>query len=119
MRTCVGCRARTTAADLLRVVVSGGAIVPDPGHRLPGRGAYLHLDAQCLRTAERRRAWVRALRLTTPLPDDAVAAHLDEVVGKPAVSAGSSTAVPQDRTRTAVHSSPVSDNEGRPIVSKP
>jgi predicted RNA-binding protein YlxR (DUF448 family) len=83
VRTCVGCRARTTAADLLRVVVSGNAIVPDPRHRLPGRGAYLHLDAQCLRNAIRRKAWMRALRLAAPLPDDAVAAHLAEVVGEP------------------------------------
>jgi predicted RNA-binding protein YlxR (DUF448 family) len=81
VRTCVGCRARTTAADLLRVVVSGDAIVPDPAHRLPGRGAYLHLDAQCLRNAVRRKAWMRALRLAAPLPDDAVAAHLSQVAG--------------------------------------
>lgn len=77
----MGCRARVTASDLLRVVVSGDAIVPDPAHRLPGRGAYLHLDAQCLNIAIRRKAWTRALRLAAPLPDDAVVAHLTEVAG--------------------------------------
>ncbi|MEO5832853.1 MAG: YlxR family protein [Nakamurella sp.] len=77
----MGCRARATAADLLRVVVSVDVIVPDPAHRLPGRGAYLHLDAQCHRNAVRRKAWMRALRLVAPLPDDAVAVHLAEVVG--------------------------------------
>ncbi|WP_324273865.1 YlxR family protein [Blastococcus brunescens] len=38
VRTCVGCRKRAPAADLLRVVVRSGALVPDPRRRLPGRG---------------------------------------------------------------------------------
>jgi predicted RNA-binding protein YlxR (DUF448 family) len=46
----------------LRVVVHGHDLVPDPARRLPGRGASLHLDADCLALAERRRAFGRALR---------------------------------------------------------
>jgi len=38
------------------------AVVPDPRHRLPGRGASLHPDPACLALAERRRAFPRALR---------------------------------------------------------
>ncbi|HEV7756044.1 MAG TPA: YlxR family protein [Mycobacteriales bacterium] len=62
MRTCVGCRERAPAAELLRVVVNGHDLVPDPARRLPGRGASLHLDPDCLALAERRRAFGRALR---------------------------------------------------------
>jgi hypothetical protein len=47
---------------LLRVVVNGHDLVPDPARRLPGRGASLHLDPDCLALAERRRAFGRALR---------------------------------------------------------
>ncbi|HZE66531.1 MAG TPA: YlxR family protein [Sporichthyaceae bacterium] len=66
-RTCVGCRERTSAADLLRVVVVEGVAVPDPRRRLPGRGASVHPDVECLTLALRRRAFVRALRTTGPL----------------------------------------------------
>jgi predicted RNA-binding protein YlxR (DUF448 family) len=43
------------------VVVNGHDLVPDPARRLPGRGASLHLDPDCLALAERRRAFGRAL----------------------------------------------------------
>ncbi|HEY0357308.1 MAG TPA: YlxR family protein [Mycobacteriales bacterium] len=62
IRTCVGCRGRAPAAELLRVVVNDHDLVPDPARRLPGRGASLHLDPDCLALAERRRAFGRALR---------------------------------------------------------
>jgi uncharacterized protein len=66
-RTCVGCRTRAPVADLLRVVARGGVACPDPGRTLPGRGAYLHHDVSCLESAERRRAFPRALRVAGPL----------------------------------------------------
>ncbi|MEV3922038.1 YlxR family protein [Actinomadura coerulea] len=67
VRTCVGCRVRTVKSDLLRLVVVEGVIVPDPRGRLPGRGAHLHPDPECLALAERRRAFPRAFRLPGPL----------------------------------------------------
>ncbi|MGY1803642.1 YlxR family protein [Blastococcus sp. SYSU D00922] len=59
----MGCRRRAPASDLLRVVLSSGALVPDPRRRLPGRGASVHPTPECLHAAERRRAFARALRL--------------------------------------------------------
>lgn len=76
VRTCVGCRRRAAKTDLLRVVlaigengsaVSSRAAVPDPGFSGPGRGAYLHPTHECLRWADQRRAFSRALRVSGPV----------------------------------------------------
>jgi len=75
-RTCVGCRQRAPASQLLRVVADDGTARPDPMRRLPGRGAHLHRDAGCLAEAERRRALPRALRLAVPLDLSALRAEI-------------------------------------------
>ncbi|MQA14631.1 MAG: DUF448 domain-containing protein [Pseudonocardiaceae bacterium] len=81
VRTCVGCRARAAATGLLRVVAVEGILVPDPRCRLPGRGAWMHPDAGCLRTAERRRAFPRALRVAGALDTARVHDHLAQLDG--------------------------------------
>ncbi|HEV3356139.1 MAG TPA: YlxR family protein [Pseudonocardiaceae bacterium] len=81
VRTCVGCRARTSADELLRVIAVDGAVVPDPRRRLAGRGAWLHRSEDCLRLAERRKAFPRALRVQGPLTVEQLADHLAQVVG--------------------------------------
>ncbi|MFI9510143.1 YlxR family protein [Nocardia sp. NPDC052566] len=86
MRTCIGCRKRELAADLLRIVAQERetdegapivAIVPDPRRRLPGRGAWLHPVVACLSTAERRRAIGRALRVSGHLDISALERYLE------------------------------------------
>jgi predicted RNA-binding protein YlxR (DUF448 family) len=73
VRTCVGCRKRELAVELLRVVAvdnvggpgnGSSAVIVDSARKLPGRGAWLHPDSNCLDAAIRRRAFVRALRIT-------------------------------------------------------
>ncbi|QNG55652.1 YlxR family protein [Pseudonocardia petroleophila] len=76
VRTCVGCRTRAEADDLLRVVVVDGVLTPDPRRRFPGRGAWLHPDPECLHRAERRSAFPRALRVPGKLDTAEVRAHL-------------------------------------------
>ena len=95
VRTCIGCRQRATAAELLRVVATPSATgpgepvraVPDPRHRAPGRGAWLHRDPGCVELAERRRAFARALRVpgaVDPTPvREYVAQHGDPTSGTP------------------------------------
>jgi predicted RNA-binding protein YlxR (DUF448 family) len=73
---CVGCRTKGAATGLLRVVAVDGTLVPDPRRRLPGRGAWLHPDPECLRAAERRRAFPRALRTQGTLDTATVHTHL-------------------------------------------
>ncbi|WP_319432259.1 YlxR family protein [Mycobacterium sp. RTGN5] len=76
VRTCVGCRKRELAVDLLRVVAvwNGNgecAVTVDQTGNLPGRGAWLHPIERCLEAAIRRRAFGRALRITGS-PDTSV-----------------------------------------------
>ena len=76
IRTCVGCRTRAAASGLLRVVAVEGILVPDPRRRHPGRGAWVHPELGCLRLAERRRAFPRALRSPGELDTAAVRAFV-------------------------------------------
>jgi predicted RNA-binding protein YlxR (DUF448 family) len=57
----------------LRIVVERSAdgatrrLIPDLRGGMPGRGAHVHPDPECLALAERRRAFGRALRVEGPL----------------------------------------------------
>ncbi|KIQ20752.1 hypothetical protein RU01_00660 [Rhodococcus sp. MEB064] len=78
VRTCVGCRQRESPSALVRIVadvsdVGTVSAVVDHRRRLPGRGAWLHPDTDCLQLAERRRAFGRALRVTGPMDLSALA----------------------------------------------
>jgi predicted RNA-binding protein YlxR (DUF448 family) len=82
VRTCIGCRKRELAVELLRVVAvldgNGKCVVTvDSASNLPGRGAWLHPDEQCLHVAMRRRAFARALRITGSLDVSAVVEHVE------------------------------------------
>ncbi|MFN8080409.1 MAG: YlxR family protein [Kineosporiaceae bacterium] len=92
-RTCVGCRRRAARSVLLRVtadLVDGvRSVVPDPGRRRPGRGAWLHLDPACLDAAERRNAFGRALRRSGRLE----VALVRQYVNSTSVRAGSGSDV--------------------------
>lgn len=93
-RTCIGCRTRTAAAQLLRVVVAPDAagetgaegtaatVVPDPRRRMPGRGAWLHPDPACVALAQRRRAFGRALRVPGPADPEPVVEYVAAHYGR-------------------------------------
>ena len=81
VRTCVGCRVRAGAGELLRVAVVDGALVLDLRRRIAGRGAWIHPDLDCLGRAERRRAFTRALRVPGPLDVDGIRRHLERLTG--------------------------------------
>src|ERR1700719_2572907 len=76
IRTCVGCKARAAKSGLLRLVVAGDGIVPDPQARQPGRGAYLHPSLACLELAQRRRVFPRALRVLGALDTAPLTSYL-------------------------------------------
>ncbi|BBY96872.1 YlxR family protein [Mycolicibacterium fallax] len=80
VRTCVGCRKRGLAVDLIRVAAAddgngGHAVLVDTAGNLSGRGAWLHPDPDCLQAAIRRRAFARALRITGSPDTSAITEH--------------------------------------------
>lgn len=64
VRTCVACRKRASRMDLLRIVLSDGQLVVDRRAVLPGRGAWVHPEAQCLSQAVSRGSFSRALKVS-------------------------------------------------------
>ncbi|MGH3525485.1 MAG: YlxR family protein [Mycobacterium sp.] len=93
VRTCVGCRKRELAVELLRVVaVSTGngkyAVTVDAAGNLPGRGAWLHPVPRCADEAIRRRAFARALRIAGSPDISAVVEHISSL-GAPGNRTGS------------------------------
>ncbi|KGJ76898.1 hypothetical protein GY21_08955 [Cryobacterium roopkundense] len=51
----------------MRIVARESEIVVDETATLPGRGAWLHPTVSCFQDAQRRRAFGRALRVTSQL----------------------------------------------------
>ena len=81
VRTCLGCRQRADTSSLLRVVASGGEVVPDPSATLPGRGAWVHPTVNCVESAIKKRAFGRALRVTEALSTEALTTTIHQPKG--------------------------------------
>ncbi|MDN3497547.1 YlxR family protein [Planococcus sp. APC 4015] len=77
VRTCVGCRARSSRSALLRVVSIDSVLVLDERAVMPGRGAWVHETPECMDAAIRRRAFVRALRVTGTLDTQTIEKRLN------------------------------------------
>ena len=62
-RTCIACREKRPKNELERYVLSAvGKVIRDPEKDLPGRGAYLCGNEDCLKAAIKRNAFSRAFR---------------------------------------------------------
>lgn len=81
-RTCVGCRTTLAKRQLVRIVrLAEGGVRVDPSGRLPGRGAYLHLDRRCWNEGLTKGRLARALHVSIPAGDQAeLARYLTENV---------------------------------------
>lgn len=67
MRTCIATRQLHPRGQLLRIVARGEhptRICPDPEAVMPGRGAWITPTHAAIATAEKRRAFQRALRIS-------------------------------------------------------
>lgn len=70
IRTCIATREARPDTELLRVVQDpdvAGRVIADPKRELPGRGAWITPTQDAFELAEQRRAFGRALRLSTPV----------------------------------------------------
>ena len=81
MRQCVGCREMKEKKSLIRVVKSPeGEVSLDFKGKLPGRGAYVCPNPECLKRARKSRGLERAF--SAPLPPevwDGLEAQMKEV----------------------------------------
>ena len=77
-RQCVGCRTMRDKKELIRVVHSAaGAVSLDFSGRLPGRGAYLCANEECLKKARKAKALERAF--SAEIPDEVYEALAKEL----------------------------------------
>lgn len=79
IRTCIATREQKPDIQLLRIVVDpddNARVIPDPARRLPGRGAWIVPNLAALELAEQRRAFGRALRVSTKVDTGQVRAYL-------------------------------------------
>ncbi|WP_226829380.1 YlxR family protein [Brevibacterium sp. HMSC07C04] len=65
---CIGCRARAPQNDLLRLVLQTEPlrIAVDEDRALPGRGAWIHPQADCLEKAVKKSAFAAAFKQRIP-----------------------------------------------------
>ena len=71
MRQCLGCREMKPQKELIRIVRSSeGTLSLDSKGKLPGRGAYLCCDVQCLERALKSKAVERSLEV--PVSDEII-----------------------------------------------
>ena len=62
MRMCVSCRERFAKKDLIRIVATpDGEVKVDPTGRMPGRGAYVCHDPECMKKAVQQQKLDRGL----------------------------------------------------------
>ncbi|HAA78948.1 MAG TPA: DUF448 domain-containing protein [Microbacteriaceae bacterium] len=62
IRRCLGCRESDAVENLLRCVAKENRVVVDGKAKETGRGAWVHLNFECLSLSLTRRAWSRALK---------------------------------------------------------
>ena len=61
-RMCVACREMCPKEELVRLVKTENGIVIDAAKKLQGRGVYVHRKAECVRLAEKKKAFQRHFR---------------------------------------------------------
>lgn len=86
LRTCIATRHVLPDGHLLRVVRSvadPNVVVPDPGRKLPGRGAWITPTLEALELAEKRHAFGRALRVSGQLDTGPVREYIKAIVAGP------------------------------------
>jgi len=60
-RMCVACREMKAKNELFKVVYNDGAIIDKSG-KLPGRGAYVCKNIECINLAEKKKGFQRAFQ---------------------------------------------------------
>jgi len=78
VRTCVGCKGQGSRESLIRLVSVEGILTIDQAKRLPGRGAWLHINQNCLSLGFQRKAFNRALRVEFKADETSLAQQIEQ-----------------------------------------
>ena len=63
MRMCITCRERLLKKELIRIVATeDGAVTVDPTGKMPGRGAYVCHNPECLEKAVKQHKFEHGLK---------------------------------------------------------
>jgi len=65
-RMCVGCRQKGNKSEFIRIINKSGEIAVDSNGKSSGRGAYIHKNPLCLKTAIKKKSLDRALKGSVP-----------------------------------------------------
>ena len=78
LRMCIGCREMKPKRELIRVVrLPEGQVSLDSTGRMPGRGAYICKNADCLAAAVKAKRLQKAL--SCPIPEEVFERMKDEI----------------------------------------
>lgn len=67
LRRCIGCGEMISKKDMLRIIkTKDGIIKLDPSGKENGRGAYLHLQRDCLNQAIKSKGLERSFKMSIP-----------------------------------------------------
>jgi predicted RNA-binding protein YlxR (DUF448 family) len=85
VRTCLGCGATGDKRELLRLVRNPeGDVAWDPTGKANGRGAYVHVSAECFEATVRKRRIASALRVNLQEDDvERLRREFENLLAKP------------------------------------
>lgn len=64
LRMCVACRKMLPKNELIRIVKKDDTIVFDEKHKILARGMYLCKNEECIKSAQKKKAFERLLKTT-------------------------------------------------------
>lgn len=124
-RTCVGCRTTRAKPGLVRIAATPDGVRIDPDHVLPGRGAYVCRDPECLETIERAKGHPLRRALRTPEQHDpatrgitAVLSELHRQLDQEAGPSPDDTATPREGTHPGGPTAPAGPADTRTSTTK-
>jgi uncharacterized protein len=77
IRSCVACGEKKAKKELIRIVLKENEILIDNVGKLPGRGAYICPNKECIEKAQRYKKLDNALKIS--IPDEVYKKLMEEI----------------------------------------
>lgn len=116
-RTCVGCRTTRAKPELVRIAATPDGVRVDPDQVLPGRGAYVCRNPECLEKIERAKGHPLRRALRTPQQHEPAQGGITAVLAD-LHRWSSDTAAPHEGTNTGGRTAPAGPADTRTSTTK-